>query len=344
MSKLNKIAANPLPIDNLAVEDIANSFMRRLSTVLVSSGLDPITWIERRYEFSPRNYEDAFYQQFEFKHEDVSGRPTITAITIGINPHLKKGEYSTSLIDSETAKDFFNTDDRVNHLQIIFGDDSISDWNLQIQSVRRQAPNTAILNKGVMNLIFRDIYRIAAHELTHAYDVGTTSEKFQKEYANIFDVDKDTPEEDMEYAAGFYYSTREELKAHINQSIAEAIDFIQKYGVETLLNMGFIEFLEIASTTYDTMKHYLTVRPADEGRNTLGVPIARKKQKAWKKYLLTMHTWWESAVEQAKEISEKQITRSMLNSKVEIRKKARIRRKVTLVKTITKATINGDSK
>jgi hypothetical protein len=332
----NKIAANPLPIDANLIRQVTSEFLRTFTGSLIASGLDPVTWITKRHQIPAEAYEQVLTSSYKVKHFDISGLKTLTNVILGLNPHQKSSKTDTGQLMPEYIDEHFGNEyQRVNYLSVVFGEDHIRKWANSLHHAQSLGIlSSSDLNDALMDVIQSDFYTIVAHEFTHAVDVVGTSNRLRDEYEKIYDIPDDASPEEIDKSMAFYFTTREELKAHINQTIYEIDEYINKFGPESLYGRSFPEFLDRHSQTYNAMKHHLTVHPGDEETSSLGGSIAKRKRAAWKKYLLTLHSWWERMMQKLQEY---------LESDMSVRGQRRLARFVrgkVLAKTITKNSFN----
>lgn len=330
MSK--KIAGNPIPIDSSVVREITDDFLQNFINILIDNELDPMTWLVNRKKYSSQVYDQLFFKTFDYKHFDISGAKTLTHIIIALNPHQSKTQTLTEIIPLDIVKERFGNDvERVNILRVMFADDHIKRWEQQL--AKAQLLDSSLysdLNSALIDVMNHDFYTIIAHELSHAVDVVGSSKRLRNEYEKVLDIGPQSTQEEVEAAASFYYTTREEIKAHINETIYEIDDYISKFGPESLYGRDFLQFLEKHSSTFNNLRYYLTVRPGDEDIKSLGGSIAKRKRAAWKTYLKALHSWWEKMMEKLQEYLESDISARGQ------RRLARFIRGKVLAKTITK--------
>lgn len=304
LNKIEKSAAAPMPIPQEIVTQFTQNFVDRIIRTLLASRLDPFLFVNSYFRIPSEDYQRAFSKGFSFDHKDISGRDTQTHIYTGLNPHYKESVNSSSEVPMENRVElgFSPEKERVNLIRILIGADIMNDWT-RISEVMLEAGRIQEdINETLIEYIEGDISKIIAHELTHSMDINyQKDERMMNEYNKIYDVDENTSKEDAMANFSFYYTTREEIKAHINQTISESVTMLNRLGIEILLSKGFQEFFDFTSDTYHVMKKYLEVVPGDEDKRIMGRTLKKRKEDAWRKYLQSLYTWWERAMEQSQD-------------------------------------------
>ena len=274
---IKKLSARPMPISYDVVWDFAEIFIDNLTNKIDEYGLSVMEYLNKIYSMD--SIQNAAFSMSKKKYsiDKVSGEKSEVTIIARIDPN------------SENSA-LYNTNGKRDIIKVVMGKSSIDSLfkNLMLSDISLDEVSAATLN-----YIEDFITQAIVHELTHATDVIPRNKRVEKEFGKNDD--------------NFYFSSREELKAHINETVYEAGTIMVDMDPEEIIEMSLIDFLEKNSSVYKTLKEKLIINPGDENINVPGGTLAKKKRKAWKQYLLSIYQWWTKQVERMQ--SERKVAR-----------------------------------
>lgn len=140
------------------------------------------------------------------------------------------------------------------------------------------------------------IYEFLTHEITHAMDIdichGHSSQK--ERYKRLYNI-----EDEGDPRFGFYFTTREEVKANISQIISQLEGLVS--NDPSLLTVDF-ETIIRQSRHYREIMGYLIVKPGDEEIKVIQGTLAQRKARAKKQIISGVFAGWSEIVSNAKKI------------------------------------------
>ena len=130
------------------------------------------------------------------------------------------------------------------------------------------------------------IYEFLTHEITHAMDIdiyhGHSSQK--ERYKRLYNI-----EDEGDPRSGFYYTTREEVKANISQILSQLESLVS--NDPHLLTVDFRTIIN-QSRLYNEIMEYLAVKPGDEEVRVIQGTLAQRKRRAKKQIISGVFAGW----------------------------------------------------
>jgi len=278
-----KVAAKPLPISYDVVFDFSDGFCDNLLNNLgqIRASLMDFLSVSHKLPYAKAQAISAFYKSYEII--DVAGN--------------KKTLLVDAMIDGQEASSarYVRNSPKMGTIELSLGSGVINQIIGAIShSVMKGEMNPDDQHSVILHQIEDFITQGIIHELTHATDVVNGNKRIHKEYQ------KDD----------FYFSSREEIKAHINETVYELGSLLSDMNPNDIFKLSFPEFIETSSQVYRILKDKLQINPGDDQVTVPGGTMANKKRKAWKQYLLSVYEWWTKQIERLQEAqSERRIAR-----------------------------------
>lgn len=292
---INKKAGRPI---SLPVEALLNFSERASEHILglgLSTGLSPFKFIKWAINQSENTVN-------KFSHEALLGGVNIKGeeypLIISVFMSNDRGKPAGSLISNRPIRslpiDLQNSiPERFEIAKIIFIKISPEDFYPRDQRTLRRVEAYPFQQQieMLLNSFINYIYGVLVHEFTHSTDIVLSEDspsfsRYQRLYMD--------PED-----KGFYYSTREELKAFLNQIIEDLIPKIT-YNPEEFINTDLSEYLKKHSAVFREVISQLSENPGDSETPSIQGNLAQRKSRARKYLLSSLYTWWLETKERAK--------------------------------------------
>lgn len=298
IENINKIASRPIQLQKDFINEIIASFMNYFIKHVKNENIEPQIFInEDLYSVNKLNSAfQNFKKSYKFSDKNIKNNDIEINVTISINPSKKDMFAARAFISEEDKKkiDKQHIKEIYGLIKIEFGQETFD--NLKYDFNYRDMSSSAIA-KFIYNYLKSKLYTIFSHELTHCIDIINFEslaqkkyEKFIKQYdkQNLFNEDS---KEYLNYEE-FYITTREEIKAFINETIAEAEQYIKKHGKDIAYLHDFETFFK-KIPIYKAVMLALQSKDSDETAIFPGGSLKKRKAVAKNKYLNALLEWWK---------------------------------------------------
>lgn len=283
---MQKQAAAPMPLPHNKIRDIAEKFINDMIQVIRHNGTI--------YEFksNPLRYFTRYHDKFNFTtgsllETNIAGYPFELLVDFKINAISASFANTSEEFTIEERKQYnINKYPKIpaKLISILFGEDYLQTFASKLKNYRLK--NYSIQFKTeeqflnyTASYFKRDLRIILIHEFTHAFDI--IGDGINKYYKDINELNINDTQQKQH--AGFYFSTREEIKAYINEITAEIYYITNRMDSQEFLSLcrtqSLNKVLSNLSPMYTKVMEQLEIYPEDYNTTMIG-SLAKRKRKA----------------------------------------------------------------
>lgn len=292
---LTKYSGRPLPIPHDALIEFTDELVLTILSKIMSTGMKPMEFFMAALN-SPENVVNSFNYDKVLLGTDVTGKefPLVISSFITNQPGDSLAslvQVSTDSLPESAVRQLPPGHDSVKILYVkiipetFMPRDDHEIFQLMSLDPARQITMTR-------NMLSHYAYSMLVHETTHAFDKVLTkdSPSFGR-YERLYSDPEDK---------SFYYSTREELKAFLNQIVEDLIPAVF-FDKEKFLASDFLTFVTTNSPDFKRIMEILKENPSDKETPSIQGTLAHRKRRARNYLLSSLYSWWELSQNKIKE-------------------------------------------